>query len=222
LAPLLAGIQWIVSSQTLVSVKRIGACSLHVLSVIQPDIITLLSTKDSESSANDNTGDNDNCQETSRNTNNSSSAQSKDARLSVSIADLAVVDLSAWNLVHKASVSFCCAEGNITVSLVLINGGGKDGRAISDWEDTSKVVIANIVGARISVSAGNVVVSASNGAIAKIVGANVVVIALHSSISDNVVATGLRIAKIVSAQIVVIAVHWNVLASSCYWIARVC
>jgi hypothetical protein len=88
-----------------ISVKWIAVGRLHVLSVVQPDIVSFLSSKDSKCSANDNTGNNNDCQETSRDTNDGSSAQSKDARLAITIAHLAGIDLSAWDLIDIASIS---------------------------------------------------------------------------------------------------------------------
>jgi len=123
---LLLSVERIVSGKTIVSVEWVGACRLHVVLVVQPDVVSLLSTKNSESGTN-NDGRNDNdCQQTSRDTNDLSSAQSKDARLSITIANLALIDGGAWNLVDKASIPVLGAESCIASSLLLIDGGGEE------------------------------------------------------------------------------------------------
>jgi len=120
---LLLTVQWVIASKTVVSVERIGASRLHVVLVIEPDVISLLATKDSECSADDDSCDDDNCQQTGRDTDDSIGRQSKNAGLSVSIADLACIDLGAWNLINEASISGSGAESNVTSSLLLVDGG---------------------------------------------------------------------------------------------------
>lgn len=189
--------------------------------MIQPNIITLLSSKDSKSSTNNDTGNDDDCQETSRNTNHSSSTQTKNAGLSVTIANLAVIDLGTFNLGHKASILLTVAKSNITVSLVLVHLCRKDRSTICHWVFASNGRIAQVVSARISVDTGHVGVVATIGSIAEVVGANIVVIAFHSGVPGNMVASTEWIAEIVSASIVIIAVDWSVLTSSTCWIAPI-
>jgi len=118
-------VERIVSSKTIVSVEWVGACRLHIVLVVQPDVVSLLSTKNSESSTNDDGRNDNDCQQTSRDTNDLSSAQSKDARLSITTANLALIDGCAWNLIDKASVSIPGAESCIASSLLLIDCGGE-------------------------------------------------------------------------------------------------
>jgi len=62
---LILRVQWIVASKAIVSVQGIGARRLHVVLVVEPDIITLLSTENSKSSTDDDCRNNDDCQQTS-------------------------------------------------------------------------------------------------------------------------------------------------------------
>jgi len=125
-------VERVVACKSSISVEGISAGRLHVVSVVQPDIVSFLASKDSKSSTDDNCCNDDNCQQTCRDTNDLSGTQSEHTRLSVSIADLACIDLCSWDLINVASLSQSSAESNITSSLLLINSAAESCCAVGD------------------------------------------------------------------------------------------
>jgi len=89
--------------------------------VIEPDVVSLLSTEDSKSGTDDDGRNDNDCQQTGRDTDDLSSAQSKDARLSITTTNLALINCGAWNLIDEASVPVSAAESCIASSLLLVD-----------------------------------------------------------------------------------------------------
>jgi len=141
-------------------------------------------------------------------------AQSEYASRSIAIADLAFINGGSCNLVDIASTSLCTAECSITSSLLLINSSGEDGRAVGDRVLTSQDRIAGVVSAGIRIDASDVWMGTTDCGIARVVGADVVVIAFEGNVEGNVDTAANWIAGIVSAGVVVIAVDWSVLAGT--------
>jgi len=179
---------------------------LHVILVLKPDIVTLLSTKYSNGSADDDCSNDDDCQQTGRETDGLCSAQSKDAGLSITVADLALIDRGSWNLIDVAAVSQSCAVCSVTSSLLGVDCRGQQRRAVCDWELTSQDGVAGVVRAGVTIVAGDVCVDATDGWIAGVVCAHVVVVALEGHVERRVKAARQRIAIVVSAGVAVIAV----------------
>lgn len=175
-------VHWVLSSKTFVGVKRIGIGSLHIVSVSHPDIVTFLSTEDTNCSKNNNSNNDDCCQDTSGDTNHCSSANTEQASLSVTIANTAVIDSGARNLLQIATSS-CSggigigAKSNVTVGDVRSNQSILS--TVIDRISASDDRIALIASARISVVASDVGVHTSSGVLARISGASIVVIAVQ-------------------------------------------
>jgi hypothetical protein len=209
-------VHWVLSSETLVGVERIGVGSSHVVSVSHPDIVTLLATEDTNHSKNHNGNDDDCCQNTSGDTNNSRSADTEQASLSVTIANTAIVDSRARNLLQIATSSGTSGVGIGTEGNVAVGDVRSDQSvlaAIVDGISASLDGIALVAGAWISVVASDVGVDATGLIVASVSGASVVVIAVQRNIEGNVDATASWVAIIVSASVVVVASHSSVCAS---------
>jgi len=209
-------VHWVLSSETSVGVERIGVGSRHVVSVSHPDVVTLLATEDTNGCENHNSNNDDCCQNTSRDTNYCSSADSKEASLSITIANTAIVNSGARNLFQIASSSGSSGVGIGTESNVAVGDVRSDEgilSAVIDGISASLDGVALVAGARISVIASDVGVHASGLVVASVLGASVVVIAVQCDVEVDVHATSSWVAVVVSASIVVIASHWSVVAS---------
>jgi len=187
--------------------------------VSQPDVVTLLSTEGSEGSANDDTGNDDDGQQGSSDYVRHVTGERHDDASVISVANSARIDGSSWQLGQIASLLGFGAQCVVAISQKLGNSG--DGEAVERWVVATGKTVARVHSARITISAGDVGVSASGGRDARVVGAGVEIVADGGDVDRGVVASRGGIAQVVSAEVAIAAGLSNVNAQSGVGIARV-
>jgi hypothetical protein len=210
-------VERIVSRETIILVERIGIGTSHVVLVFQPDVISLLSSKDSECSAYDHSGNND-CGQNSSGDTDSSSGRDVKAGLAITITHSARVHSGSWDLFEITSGSVR-AEGNVTISDEI--GKGRIFRTILLFILASQDTVATLSGAWVVIIAGDVVVLASSKTgHAGVVGTDIEVVTIDRGVVWRVSASSGGVAEIVSATISVGAVDQNISALSSAVIAE--
>jgi len=192
--------------------------------VSHPDIVTLLATKDTNGCKYYHSNNDDCCQDTSGDTNHCCSANSEDASLSITIANTAVVNSGARNLLQIATFSGASGVGigakcHIAVGNVWSNQWVLS--AVINRIFASLEGVALVAGARISVVTSDVGVDTAGVIVASVFGASIVVIAVQSDIEVNVFASASWIAVIVGAIVAIVASHSIVFACSSGQVARI-
>jgi hypothetical protein len=186
--------------------------------VVQPDIVSLLSSKDTNCSTDDDAGNDDHCEETSRDTHYRVGADLRAAGI-ISITDTTAINSGSRNLLQIASSPFRRAEGNIAVSNK--RGHLRILSTILEWGLATKDRVAEIISAGISIVTDDSCVDTSSGWIAAVVGADIVVVTIEGDVEWKVSASILRITEVVGACIDVIAVNWSVFAGTSSGVAGI-
>jgi hypothetical protein len=181
--------------QTMVFVQRILVSSTHSSLISHPNVVSLLSTKDTKSNTNSNSSNDDHSQNTGRKTGNSSSRESFSTSGSITITNTTFIQISARNGFQVATRDWV-ALSNRTVTR---------GRAFYWYIGTTNKGGTSIIGAQVTIITGDRSMHTSSGWVATVNSAVVLVITVYCDDKRLKLAAINRITRVMSACIVVIA-----------------